>query len=84
MLPAVWVNAPQVSNVTGASPYGVAMVDNTAYVANQGTNTVSVINTLTGQAIVRRSWWVAPRPGWWPARMGRMCMWPTVLRGRCR
>ena len=51
VLPAVWVNAPQVSNVTGASPYGVALVGNTAYVANQGTNTVSVINTLTGQTV---------------------------------
>ena len=51
VLPAVWVNEPQVSNVTGASPYGVALVGNTAYVANQGTNTVSVINTLTGQTV---------------------------------
>ena len=41
VLPAVWVNEPQVSNVTGSSPYGVALVGNMAYVANQGTNTVS-------------------------------------------
>ncbi len=70
VLPAVWVNAPQVSNVTGASPYGVALVGNTAYVANQGTNTVSVINTLTGQTARSPLWWAALRPGWWPARMG--------------
>ena len=51
VLPAVWANQASSSNVTGASPYGVAVVGNTAYVTNQGTNTVSVINTLTGQSI---------------------------------
>ena len=51
VLPAKWVNQASASNVTGASPYGVAVVGNTAYVTNQGTNTVTVINTLTGQAI---------------------------------
>jgi YVTN family beta-propeller protein/VCBS repeat-containing protein len=51
VLPAVWANQASSSNVTGASPYGVAVVGTTAYVANQGTNTVSVINTSTGQTI---------------------------------
>src|SRR4029450_8622021 len=51
VLPAVWTNQPSSSNVTGASPYGVSVVGTTAYVTNQGSNTVSVINTLTGQTI---------------------------------
>ncbi|HZN78976.1 MAG TPA: beta-propeller fold lactonase family protein, partial [Mycobacterium sp.] len=51
VLPAVWTNQSSSSNVTGVSPYGVAVVGTTAYVANQGANTVSVINTVTGQAV---------------------------------
>jgi len=39
------------TGATGANPYGVVVVGTTAYVANQGSNTVSVINTLTGQAV---------------------------------
>ena len=39
------------TGTTGANPYGVVVVGTTAYVANQGSNTVSVINTLTGQAV---------------------------------
>ncbi len=50
-LPAVWTNQASSSNVTGASPSGVATVGDLAYVANQGTNTVTVINTKTGAVV---------------------------------
>ena len=50
-LPAVWANQASSSNVTGASPSGVALVGDLAYVANQGTNTVTVINTKTGAVV---------------------------------
>jgi YVTN family beta-propeller protein/VCBS repeat-containing protein len=50
-LPAVLANQPSSSNVTGASPSGVAMVGDLAYVANQGSNTVTVINTKTGAVV---------------------------------
>jgi YVTN family beta-propeller protein/VCBS repeat-containing protein len=50
-LPAVWANQSSSSNQTGASPYGVALVGDLAYVANQGTNTVTVINTKTGAVV---------------------------------
>ncbi|HTI73861.1 MAG TPA: beta-propeller fold lactonase family protein, partial [Mycobacterium sp.] len=50
-LPAVWANQVSASNVTGASPAGVAMVGDLAYVANQGTNTVTVVNTKTGAVV---------------------------------
>jgi YVTN family beta-propeller protein/VCBS repeat-containing protein len=50
-LPAVWANQPSSSNVTGASPAGVAMVGDLAYVASSGTNTVTVINTKTGAKV---------------------------------
>jgi YVTN family beta-propeller protein len=50
-LPAVWANQASSSNVTGASPSGVATVGDLAYVANQGTNTVTVINTKTGAVV---------------------------------
>jgi YVTN family beta-propeller protein len=51
VLPAVWANQASSSNVTGSSPYGVALVGDLAYVANQGTNTVTVINTKTGAVV---------------------------------
>ncbi|ULE33599.1 Ig-like domain-containing protein [Mycobacterium sp. IDR2000157661] len=41
----------QPSATTGDSPYGVAVVGNRAYVANQGTNTVSVIDMETGAVL---------------------------------
>jgi YVTN family beta-propeller protein/VCBS repeat-containing protein len=50
-LPAVWANQSSSSNQTGASPYGVALVGDLAYVANQGTNTVTVVNTKTGAVV---------------------------------
>jgi YVTN family beta-propeller protein len=50
-LPAVWASQPSSSNVTGASPAGVAMVGDLVYVANQGSNTVTVINTKTGAVV---------------------------------
>lgn len=50
-LPAVWANQPSSSNITGASPSGVAVVGDLAYVANSGTNTVTVINTKTGAVV---------------------------------
>ena len=50
-LPAVWANQASASNVTGSSPAGVAMVGDLAYVANQGTNTVTVVNTKTGAVV---------------------------------
>ena len=50
-LPAVWANQPSSPNITGASPSGVAVVGDLAYVANQGTNTVTVINTKTGAVV---------------------------------
>jgi YVTN family beta-propeller protein/VCBS repeat-containing protein len=43
VLPSVLAN--KTAGTTGASPYGVAMVGNIAYVANQGTNTVTVLDT---------------------------------------
>ncbi len=49
VLPAGW--ATRASGATGARPWGVAVVGNKAYVANQGTNTVSVIDAGTGSAI---------------------------------
>jgi YVTN family beta-propeller protein len=50
-LPAVLANQQSSSNVTGASPAGVAVVGDLAYVANQGTNTVTVIDTKTGAVV---------------------------------
>lgn len=50
-LPAVWANQPSSSNTTGAGPSGVAVVGDLAYVANSGTNTVTVINTKTGAVV---------------------------------
>lgn len=50
-LPAVWVNQASSSNVTGATPYGVALVGDLAYVANKGANTVTVVNTKTGAVV---------------------------------
>lgn len=50
-LPAVWANQAASSNITGATPSGVAVVGDLAYVANSGTNTVTVINTKTGAVV---------------------------------
>ncbi|MFG1933588.1 Ig-like domain-containing protein [Mycobacterium sp. NPDC048908] len=50
-LPAVLANQASSSNLTGANPYGVALVGDLAYVANQGTNTVTVVNTTTGAVV---------------------------------
>ena len=44
VLPTVLNNEP--SRVTGANPYGVVVVGRWAYVANQGANTVTAIDTL--------------------------------------
>jgi YVTN family beta-propeller protein len=48
VLPAVSAN--QTAGVTGTAPYGVAVVGNIAYVANQGTNTVTVLDTSNAGA----------------------------------
>jgi YVTN family beta-propeller protein len=48
VLPAVFAN--RTAGVTGTAPYGVAVVGNIAYVANQGTNTVTVLDTSSGGA----------------------------------
>jgi YVTN family beta-propeller protein len=48
VLPAVFAN--KTAGVTGTAPYGVTVVGNRAYVANQGTNTVTVLDTSNAAA----------------------------------
>ena len=48
VLPAVFANTT--AGTTGTNPYGVTVVGNRAYVANQGTNTVTVLDTSNAAA----------------------------------
>ena len=50
VLPGVFENSNTPAS-TQANPFGVAIVGNRAYVANQGTNTVSVLDATTGAAV---------------------------------
>src|SRR5262249_18707983 len=50
VLPGVFENSDTPGS-TQANPSGVAIVGNRAYVANQGTNTVSVLDATTGAAV---------------------------------
>ena len=50
VLPGVFENS-NTPATTQANPSGVAIVGNRAYVANQGTNTVSVLDATTGAAV---------------------------------
>jgi YVTN family beta-propeller protein/VCBS repeat-containing protein len=50
VLPAVWSNQV-LSPTTDSVPYGVVVVGDKAYVANQGTNTVSVIDIDDGSLV---------------------------------
>ena len=50
VLPGVFENSNTPAS-TQANPSGVAIVGNRAYVANQGTNTVSVLDATTGAAV---------------------------------
>ena len=66
VLPGVFENS-NTPGSTQANPSGVAITVIGAYVANQGTNTVRVLDTKTGAVVGNPIAVVLGLPGWRPA-----------------